>query len=72
MSIADHYPVGMSGCDRNGIAGNCGSENCNTLMDGECPIQDEFDLQLLYELGVIDNPLDELADAYERAMSILL
>lgn len=77
MSIADHCPVGMSGCDRNGIAGNCGSENCDTLMVGDCPIQDELDPRLLYELGVIDIMPEQVQktstheDDYDRAMSIL-
>lgn len=40
--IGDNYPVGMSLCDSEGMAGNCGIE-CRGYTLGECPIQDEID-----------------------------
>ena len=35
MSFADNYPAGMSICDSNGIAGNCG-HRCPNLASMEC------------------------------------
>lgn len=75
MTLTSNIPP-LSGCDRNGMAGNCSSENCDTLMEGECPIQDELDQDLLYELGIIEEKsagtVSDTADAaYDRAMEIL-
>lgn len=41
MSLADHYPVGMSICDSYGIAGNCGWL-CPNLANGECDSYEDF------------------------------
>lgn len=41
MSLADHYPVGMSICDSYGIAGNCGYL-CPNLANGECDSYEDF------------------------------
>jgi hypothetical protein len=76
--MVNNIPVGLSGCDRNGLAGNCGTDNCDTLMEGDCELMDDFDQQWLYDLGVIEivpiepkiSPTNE--DAYDRAMEILL
>jgi len=39
--ISDHYPAGMSECDRRGLAGQCGPD-CPVLEDGECLVEEEF------------------------------
>ena len=41
MSLADHYPVGMSICDSYGIAGNCGYL-CPNLANEECESFEDF------------------------------
>ena len=40
--MIDHYPVGMSECDSNGLAGNCGFL-CRIYQQGECEYADEED-----------------------------
>jgi len=40
-SMSDHYPPGMSDCDRNGLNGNCGID-CEVFIRGECDIEDEI------------------------------
>lgn len=40
MSLADHYPVGMSICDSYGIAGNCGYR-CPLVASMECEYIDD-------------------------------
>jgi hypothetical protein len=53
IMIGDHYPAGMSECDRNGIDGNCGLD-CGVFLRNECEMEDEIveDLTLedLYQL----------------------
>lgn len=61
----------MDDCMRAGMAGHCGTEQCDALMDYRCDIQHEFDPELLYELGLIEDlPKSEQEQAYERAMEM--
>jgi len=38
--ISDHYPP-LSGCDKYGMAGNCGPD-CPAFIEGDCPEEDEI------------------------------
>lgn len=48
-----------SECFRAGNAGQCGTEFCETLVLGNCDVQDEIPPERLYELGLIGTAVIE-------------
>ena len=58
-TIMDHYPVGMSECDHQGIFGDCG-EKCPVYQRGEC----EHDIEeKMYKLC---SDLDEVQEKSKK------
>jgi len=62
--MSDHYPAGMSECDRNGMNGNCGAE-CGQFLRGECETANNGDIYSSYRdnsrfIIVIHHTLDVL------------